>query len=64
MEYGSTPGSEALKCVERDGGERSEIAIVANRKPPASPGHRPDTTPFLRDAAIRPRGFCMALLSI
>src|SRR3990170_6585700 len=27
-------------CVERNGSERSEVASVANRKPPASPGHR------------------------
>jgi hypothetical protein len=45
---------------ERNGSERSEVASVATRKPPASSGRRegntlgrwPDTIPYLRDAAF------------
>ena len=34
------PMERGGNCVERNGSERSQVASVAKRKPPASPGHR------------------------
>src|SRR3990170_5151435 len=34
------PMERGGNCVERNGSERSQVASVANRKPPARPGHR------------------------
>src|SRR4030066_2082652 len=31
------PMERGVNCVERNGSERSQVASVANRKPPASP---------------------------
>src|SRR3990172_539792 len=33
--------TEGGNCVERNGSERLQVASVAKRKPPASPGYRP-----------------------